>query len=181
MTRAVLALLIVSAMSTSVMKRAQAQSKAPGAAAKAPATQVEANLAQLMRGTLYPESNVVFASQDTNPDEVPHAKDPSMATDPLASSYGKWQAVENNALAIAEDANLLMLPGRKCSNGLDVPLKNPDWAKFVQEIREAGMTAYAAAQTKNQDKMTDAAGVMTTACQNCHVRYREKKLADRCK
>jgi cytochrome c553 len=104
-----------------------------------------------------------------------------MATDPLASAYGKWQAVENNALAIAEVANLLMLPGRKCSNGLDVPVKNPDWAKFVQEIREAGMTAYAAAQTKNQDKMTDAAGTMTTACQNCHVRYREKKLADRCK
>ena len=74
-----------------------------------------------------------------------------------------------------------MRPGQKCSNGLDVPVKNPDWAKFVQELRESGMTAYAAAQTKNQDKMTDSAGVMTTACQNCHVRYREKKLADRCK
>ena len=181
MTKAVLALLIVSAMSTSVMERARAQSKAPAAAAKAPATQVEANLAQLMRGTLYPESNVVFAAQDTNPEEVPHAKDPSMATDPLASAYGKWQAVENNALAIAEVANLLTLTGRKCSNGLDVPVKNPDWSKFVQELRESGMTAYAAAQTKNQDKMTDSAGVMTTACQNCHVRYREKKLADRCK
>jgi hypothetical protein len=104
-----------------------------------------------------------------------------MATDPLASSYGKWQAVENNALAIAEVSDLLTLPGRKCSNGLDVPLKNADWAKFVQELREAGMTAYAAAQTKNQDKMTDAAGVMTAACMHCHVKYREKKLADRCK
>jgi cytochrome c556 len=44
------------------------------------------------------------------------------------------------------------------------------------------MTAYVAAQTKNQDKMIEAAGVMTTACQNCHVKYRQKpKLADRCK
>ena len=105
-----------------------------------------------------------------------------MATDPLASQYGRWEAVENNALAIAEEANLLTLPGRKCSNGLDVPLKNPDWAKFVQQLRDAGMTAYAAAQTKNQDKMTDAADVMTTACKNCHDKYRDKrKLADRCK
>ena len=135
-----------------------------------------------MKGTLYPESNVVFAAQDVNPTDVPHAKDPSMATDPLESSYGKWQAVENNALAIAEVADLLMLPGRKCANGLDVPLKNPDWAKFVQELRDAGMTAYAAAQTKSQDKMTDAADVMTTACKNCHDKYREKRnLADRCK
>src|ERR1700689_2272491 len=181
MSRAILTLLVVSAISTSLIDRVYAQSQAAQSPAPAAAAATPANLAQLMRGTLYPESNVVFAAQDTNPADVPHAKDPSMATDPLQSSYGKWQAVENNALAIAEVADLLMLPGRKCANGLDVPLKNPDWAKFVQELRDAGMTAYAAAQTKNQDKMTDAAGVMTAACQHCHVRYRERKLADRCK
>jgi hypothetical protein len=152
------------------------------AQAQSPALPVPANLAQLMKGTLYPASNVVFAAQDVNPTDVPHAKDPGMATDPLASQYGKWEAVENNALAIAEVANILTLPGRKCSNGLDVPVGNADWAKFVQELRDAGMTSYAAAQTKNQDKMTDAADVLTTACRNCHVRYREKaKRADRCK
>ena len=176
MTKAVLALLVGSAASTSVLEHAQAQSAA------APAPQVAATLNKLMRGTLYPESNVVFASQDVNPADVPHAKDPAMATDPLASQFGKWEAVENNALAIAEVANLLMLPGRKCANGLDVPLKNPDWAKFVQELREAGMTAYTAAQTKNQDKMTDAADVMTVACKHCHDKYRDRRNpADRCK
>jgi hypothetical protein len=170
MTKPLLAFLAVGATSV-----AFGQSSLP--AAKAVAT-----LGQLMKGTLYPESNVVFAAQDTNPAEVPHAKDPSMATDPLASQYGRWEAVENNALAIAEVANLLSLPGRKCSNGLEVPVKNPDWAKFVEELRNAGMAAYAAAQAKNQDKMTDVAGVMTEACMHCHVKYREKRnLADRCK
>lgn len=135
-----------------------------------------------MKGTLYPESNVVFAAQDQNPADVQRAKDPSMATDLLMSSYGKWEAVENSALAIVEVANLLTLPGRKCANGLDVPLKNADWSKFVEELREAGMAAYAAAQSKNQDKMTDVAAVMTRACANCHIKYREKRsLADRCK
>jgi hypothetical protein len=61
-------------------------------------------------------------------------------------------------------------------------VENADWAKFVQELQDAGMTAYAAAQTKNQDKMIDAASVMTVACSHCHRRYRDKpKLADRCK
>jgi hypothetical protein len=154
---------------------------APAAAATAPAPRVPANLSQLMKGTLYPESNVVFSAQVQNPADVPWAKDPNMATDLLTTVYGQWQAVENSALAIVEVANLLELPGRKCSNGLDVPLKNADWSKFTEELREAGMTAYAAAKAKDQDKMTDAAGVMTVACAHCHRRYRERKLADRCK
>lgn len=172
MTKAVWAVLVVSALSTPLVERAPAQA----AASRTPAT-----LTQLMRGTLYPASNVVFAAQDQNPADVPRAKDPNMATDPLTTVFGKWEAVENSALAITEVANLLELPGRKCANGVDVPLKNPDWAKFVQELRDAGMTAYAAAKTKDQDKMTDAAGVLSTACSNCHMKYRDKKLADRCK
>jgi hypothetical protein len=134
-----------------------------------------------MQGTLYPASNVVFAAQDQDPKDVPRAKDPNMATDPLTSIFGKWTAVENSALAIAEVSTLLSLPGRKCSNGVEVPVTNADWGKFVQELRDAGMTAYTAAQTKNQDKMIDAADVMTKACSHCHLKYREKKLADRCK
>jgi hypothetical protein len=159
-----------------------AQAPAPGrAAAAAPRAQVQATLGQLMKGILYPASNVIFAAQNDNPADVKPAKDPSAATDPLQSSYGKWEAVENSGLAIAEAANLLTLPGRKCSNGRDVPLKNADWAKFVQGLREAGITAYKAAQSKNQDNILMAADVMTTACGNCHDKYREKpKLADRC-
>jgi hypothetical protein len=148
--------------------------------AKSPA--VYANLAQLMRGIIFPASNVIFAAQDTNPDEVKPAKDPALATDPLASSYGKWVAVENSGLALSEAANLLIIPGRKCSNGLPVPMNNPDWAKFVQGLREAGAAVYKAAQSKNQDNILMAAEVMTNACSNCHDKWREKpSLGDRCK
>lgn len=181
-TRTAAAVVIASAIWTSPFGHARAQSPASGPAATPPTTQVPANLNQLMRGTLYPESNVIFAAQDQNPEDVPRAKDPNMATDPLTSVFGKWEAVENSALAIAEVANLLEFPGRKCSNGLDVPVKNPDWAKYVQELREAGMKAYTAAQTKNQEKMIDISDVMATACKNCHDKYRDRRrLADRCK
>jgi len=160
---------------------AKTAAKSAGKAA-APVSRNPATLAQVMKGILYPSSNVIFAAQGDNPADVPPAKDPATSVNPLASSYGKWEAVENAGLAIAEAANLLTVPGRKCSNGLAVPLTNPDWPKFVQGLRAAGMAAYKAAQSKDQEKILDAADTMTTACANCHDKYREKpNLADRCK
>ncbi len=170
----------------------EAQTPAPKAAPKAaPAPTkggaatpaVQANLRQLMRGTFFPDSNVIFFAQSNNPADVPPGKDAATATDPLANTYGKWEAVENASLAIAESARLLTVPGRKCANGLPVPMQNPDWAKLVQGIREAGMAAYKAAQTKDMDKILDAAGTLSEACASCHEKYRDKgsTLADRCK
>lgn len=179
MRRVMSCTLFWSGISASLIAQAPAPARPPAAA---PAMPVKADLRQLMRGILFPASNVIFAAQSENPADVPPAKDPSMATNPLASTYGKWEAVENSSLAIAEAANLLMIPGRKCSNGLPVPLQNADWAKLVQGLRDAGITAYKAAQSKNQDKILDAADVLTTACANCHEKYREKpNLADRCR
>jgi cytochrome c556 len=175
-----------------LVETTSAQTPAPGQAkggptpakakTAAPASRTPATLAQLMKGILYPNSNVIFFAQGDNPADVPPAKDPATAINPLASSYGKWEAVENSALAIEEAANLLTIPGRKCSNGLAVPVNNPDWPKLVQGLRDAGIAAYKAAQSKSQDKILDAADVMTTACANCHDKYREKPTpAERCK
>src|SRR6187455_3480903 len=127
--------------------------------AQAPATdapqQVHANMNQLMRGVLYPAANVVFSAQADNPAEVKFipGHDPNMSTDPLTSSFGGWQAVENAALALAESATLLTIEGRRCSNGVTVPTKDPAWVAFVQEVRDASMKAYTAAQSKDQDTM----------------------------
>src|SRR5512135_3539976 len=137
-----------------------AQTPSKGAEAPKPATvtiAVQSDLNQLMRGVLYPASNLVFSAQVDNPADVKFVpgRDPSMATDPLVSTFGGWQAVENAALALAESANLLLVPGRICSNGAPVPMKDPDWATFVQKVRDAGMKAYQAAQAKDQDKMID--------------------------
>lgn len=186
--RIVFLLIVVAAASTIFSGISDAQTPARDTQAVTPkattarSAEVQANLAQLMRGILLPNSNVIFFAQSNNPAEVKGAPDPSSATDPLASTYGGWAAVENSALALSEAARLLTIPGRMCSNGRPVPLSNPDWNKFVQSLRAAGITAYKAAQTKNQDKMLDAADVVTTACTNCHNRYREKPggVADRC-
>jgi hypothetical protein len=155
---------------------------APAPAPAAPAGQVSGDLRQVMRGILFPNANVIFFAQDKNPADTKPAKDPSLATDPLASAYGGWTAVENSGVALAEAANLLTIPGRLCSNGRAVPVQSDDWKKLVQGLRDAGMSAYKAAQSKDKDKIVDAAGNVTTACSDCHDKYREKPGGekDRC-
>ena len=148
------------------------------------AQEVHANLNQLMRGVLYPAANVVFFPQFENPADVKQVpgQDPSMATDPLTSTFGGWQAIENASLALAESANLLLVPGRVCSNGVPVPMTDPAWATFVQEVRDAGMKAYAAAQAKDRDKMIDLSETVSAACGHCHRKWRDRRTtANRCK
>ena len=147
-----------------------------GPAASAP--QVYGTLGQVMRGILFPNSNVIFAVQGKDPSEIKPATDPATSTDPLSSTYGGWTAVENSGVALAEAANLLIIPGRLCSNGKPVPMQNPDWPGLVQGLRDAGMAAAKAAQAKNQDAILDAADKMTTACANCHDKYRDKPGGD---
>ena len=144
---------------------------------------VHANVNQLMRGVLYPAANVVFFPQFENPAEVKFAgQDPAMSTDPLTSTFGGWQAVENAALALAESTNLLMVPGRVCSNGAPAPITDPAWATFVQEVRDAGMQAYTAAQAKDRDKLIDLSETVSAACAHCHRQWRDRRTpANRCK
>jgi hypothetical protein len=146
--------------------------------------QVHADLNQLMRGVLYPAANVVFSAQADNPGDVKFVpgQDPSMSTDPLTSTYGGWQAVENAALALAESANLLLIPGRSCSNGVPAPTQDQAWAVFVQEVRDAGMKAYRAAQAKDQDKMIEISETLSASCAGCHLKWRNRRAPDsRCK
>ena len=69
-------------------KAAKSAAKSPAKSA-APAGRNPATLAQLMKGILFPSSNVIFFAQGDNPNDVPPAKDPALAVNPLASAYGK--------------------------------------------------------------------------------------------
>jgi hypothetical protein len=149
-----------------------------------PAQQVHADLNQLMRGVLYPAANVVFSAQSDNPGEIKFVPghDPNMSTDPLTSSFGGWQAVENAALALAEAANLLSIPGRSCSNGAPVPTKDPTWSTFLQQLRDVSMKAYKAAQAKDHDKIIELSEGLNASCVGCHRKWRDRRTpANRCK
>lgn len=151
---------------------APAAPQAAGRSAAAGSSRTPANMAQLMRGILFPNSNVIFAAQSDDFLKQ-KADDPSLSPNPLTSTYGGWAAVENASLALAEVANLLTVP-RVCSNGKPAPVQNADWQKFVQGLRAAGVEAYKAAQAKKTDAFLDVADHVTLACSNCHDVYREK-------
>ena len=144
--------------------------------AQTPATsvvqpRVYANMLQLMRGTLYPQSNVIFTAQVEDPASFKPAAHQSTSSDPFTSAYGGWEAVENSGMAMAETANLLLVP-RQCSNGKPAPVQNADWKMWVDELREASVGVYKAGQAKNDDVVLEAADKLATACLHCHAKYR---------
>lgn len=129
---------------------------------------------QLMHGILFPLGNTVFFAQADDPAAVPRDAQPSASPNPLTGLYGGWQAVENSALALAESAELLLIPGRLCSNGEVVEVGNADWIRFVADYREKSLAAYDAALTKDQDAMVDASGNLSESCLACHRVYRRE-------
>jgi hypothetical protein len=145
----------------------------PSGSAQAPGeVRVYANMLQLMRGVLYPASNVIFTAQSDDPTSFKPALRPSTSPDPFTGAYGGWEAVENAGLALSESANLLLIP-RACGNGRPAPVKNADWLMWVQEMRESGMAAYKAGQAKDADRILEAAGAVAEACLHCHQKYRQ--------
>ena len=157
---------------------------APAPAPAAPAAQPYANLAQVMRGIPFPNSNIIFDTQSLDPAALKDKKPGDTGAGASAqynSVYGGWQAVENAALALQETANLITIPGRMCENGRPVPLNDEDYKKAAAGLVEAGKVAYKAAQSKNLDAMLEAGGTVTDACSACHEIYRDKPdNKDRC-
>jgi hypothetical protein len=149
---------------------AQVACTRPAATPPQPAS--SANVLQVMRGILFPSSNVIFAAQSDDPAKIAQAEDPATATDPLKSAYGGWEAVMNAGLTLSEATRLLELP-RACSNGKPAPIDADVWKKGLEELRTAGMAAFEAGKAKDQDKVLEAADKVVTACSTCHDKYRE--------
>lgn len=159
-------------------------SPAPAPAPAAPTAQVYGSLAQVMRGIPFPNSNIIFDTQTTDPGAPKKPEETGAGASASAqfnSVYGGWQAVENAAIALSETANLIMIPGRLCENGKPAPLDQEDYQKFAAGLAEAGQAALKAAQSKNLDAMVDVSGTVSDACAACHEVYRDKDdLNDRC-
>jgi hypothetical protein len=149
-------------------------SSAPTSAPAAPAAaapQVKASLNQVMRGILFPNSNIIFDAQDKDPGAPVDPKD--QGSSPYAGTYGGWEAVENASMALAEAANLVALPGRSCANGKPVPLNDPTFQKGLAALRDVAALSYQAAKDKKLDAFLDISDKVTQACATCHDVYRD--------
>jgi cytochrome c556 len=183
-TTVVLALVLVASVAASQTAKPAApapQTAKPAApagqgAAPRAGVQVTGDLAQVMRGILFPNSNLIFDAQQNDPGAPPKktAEAGGGASATFANIYTGWQVVENAAIAIAESADLILKPGRVCSNGKPAPVGRADYQKFAAGLRQAGREALKAAQTKKQDAVIEVTDKVAEACANCHEVYRDK-------
>jgi cytochrome c553 len=138
------------------------------------------NLNQLMRGIMFPNSNIVFTVQTHDPAEKKKTGNAANADGGFnwtmwgSDLYSGWEIVDYASIALAESAPLMLTPGRHCENGKPVPVNDPDWIRFSKEMAEVGRAAYRASQTRNQEKVSDVTGDVADACTHCHQVFRDK-------
>ena len=137
------------------------------------------NMAQLMRGIFFPNSNLIFTVQTHDP-AAPAPKRP--ANDASAGFswvdwgngiYGGWELVDNAAIALADASPLMLAPGIRCENGRPAPVTDAAWIKYTEEMIAVARQLYKLSQTKNQEAVSDATGDLADACANCHRAYRD--------
>jgi hypothetical protein len=177
---AIVSIVTVLAVTTSAQAPGAKPKPAPPAGAKpaAPAAQATGgktigNLAQVMRGILFPNANILFDVQSKDPETFGKKQEGGDASSTFSGIYTGWQVVENAAIALNESARLLEVPGRLCQNGKPVPIAQKDWAPFVADLRKASAAMLKAAQSKNKELASDTTNDVAGACENCHSVYRD--------
>jgi hypothetical protein len=104
-------------------------------------------MSEVMINIIFPTSNEIFY---VGRNETKSAKD--------------WEDLRNNALMLAEAANLLMAENRA---------KDKDrWMKDATLLRDVGTKAFKAAKSKDLEGLKALNDELYEACQSCHEHYR---------
>jgi hypothetical protein len=99
-----------------------------------------------------------------------------------------WLKVRHGAVRLAEGANLLMMPGRKVAlpheksetPGVELEPAEMDaliakdragWNRRARALHEAAMTALAAVDAKDAQKLFEVGETIEHACEGCHSAY----------
>jgi mono/diheme cytochrome c family protein len=139
-----------------------------------PTVTATANLAQFMRAVTFPNANILFNTQLYDPGkEKPKMPIPYDYVLWGKTVYYGWEAVDEAILALRDTSPMLLLPGRKCQNGRPVPIQNADYQKAVKDLVAFTDELWKAAQTRNQETVSDLSEKLNDTCANCHKVYRD--------
>jgi hypothetical protein len=105
-------------------------------------------MSELMLDVIYPTSDEIFYAD--REEKTKTAKE--------------WNDLRNNALMLAESANLLMAENRARDNDR--------WMQDAKLLWEAGNKAFIAAKAKDLPAIQALNAELYEACQSCHVHYR---------
>jgi hypothetical protein len=104
-------------------------------------------MSELMVKIIYPASDAIFYITTREP-----------------KSEAEWVELQGKALAVAESANLLMMPGRA---------RDQDrWMQDARLMLDAGRAAFRAAKAKDVAALDALNDQLYTSCTSCHQHYR---------
>jgi hypothetical protein len=104
-------------------------------------------MSELMVKIIYPTSDAIFYVETRQP-----------------TSDAEWGELQNKTLALAESANLLMMPGRA---------RDQDrWMADAKLMLEVGTDAFKAAKAHDLDALIALNDRLYASCVTCHQHYR---------
>lgn len=109
--------------------------------------QPASTMSELMVKIIYPASDAIFYITTREP-----------------KSEAEWVELQGKALAVAESANLLMMPGRARDQGR--------WMDDAKLMLDAGRAAFRAAKAKDVAALDALNDQLYTSCTSCHQHYR---------
>jgi hypothetical protein len=160
----------------------QSQSAPPPAPAEPqPAYAPTATIKDLMQSIVDPNADVVWLSVTT-------VQDAKGITDKAPKDDEEWKAVRHGAIALAEAANLLMMPGRSVARpgeksetpGVELEPSEMDaliakdrasWQMRALALHAAALDVLKAVDTKDSQKVFEVGEEIERACENCHSHY----------
>jgi len=115
-----------------------------------------ATVKQVMKGIVGPAAQRVF-------DSVGSTVSKNGTEVKAPRNDAEWEAVGNDAAALIESGNLILMNGRA--------VDKDDWVKMSQAMIAAGKAVLRATQEKNPDKVLETGGDLYDSCDNCHKKY----------
>lgn len=115
-----------------------------------------ASVKQIMQGIVGPAADRVFAS-------VKYTETLKGREEQVPHTDAEWQAVGNDAAALVESGNLLLMKGRRVDAG--------EWIRMSQMMIDAGRIVLRAAEARSPDKVLEAGEALNVSCDTCHQRY----------
>jgi hypothetical protein len=128
---------------------------------------------------------------DPNADELWESVSTTIDINGITERYPRtdeeWKAVRNNAIALVEAPNLLMMPrpvagkGDKSQNP-EIELEPEQIEKLIDadratfrklalDLQDKAIIALKAIDSKDKDALSDIGGPIDEACENCHLKY----------
>jgi hypothetical protein len=136
-----------------------ARAATPAAAEAVVELKPVASVKQIMNGITLPSATVVY-------DAVSTIVSAQGVIEKAPRNDEEWAHVGNNAAALAESGNLLMMTGRA--------LDNADWVKISRDMITAANIAVKAADEKSTEGIIAAGGAINETCDACHAKYQRQ-------